>query len=157
MRPENVLTLKSNDCDYIYTLQSNSLNRCITYSLSDSSSTVYHPKISHDQKSFNPYPLLGAPSLPCWPRGMPLHMVRNEDIMQMEENACVYQNGTFELSMNLSNFAVLQSVADIQPDVDAVFRLIRGTPFSFLRPEPLTSPNIQKGILLEYINTKIYT
>ena len=34
------------------------------------------------------------------------------------------------------NFAVLQSVADYQPDVDAIYRLTRKTPFIFQRPLP---------------------
>ena len=94
--------------------------------------------------------MLGAPSLPCWPRGMPLHMVLNDDIKQQTDNTYIYQNGSYGTTENV-NFAVLQSVADIQPDVDAIYRLIRGTPFSFVRPEQMISPNIQKGKFLEYI------
>ena len=44
-----------------------------------------------------------------------------------------------------TNFAVLQSLADIQPDVDAVYRMIRDTPFSFVRPEPIPAPVVEKG------------
>ena len=44
------------------------------------------------------------------------------------------------------NFAVLQSVADFQPDVDAIYRLTRITPFSFPRPKPFVpAPIVQKG------------
>jgi len=43
-----------------------------------------------------------------------------------------------------ANFAVLQSLADIQPDVDAIYRLIRGTPFSFVRPASIDAPIVQK-------------
>ena len=122
--------------------------------LSDSTNKVYHPKVSPNQKIFNPYPMLGAPSLPCWPRGMPLHMVLNDGIKELKDNTYIYQNGSYDNTQNV-NFAVLQSVADIQPDVDAIYRLTRGTPFSFVRPEPMISPNIQKGKFLEYINIAI--
>ena len=94
-------------------------------------------------EGFNPYPLLGAPSLPCWPRGMPLHIVLDQDANGNAEDFRLYQN---ESSTNTAktNFAVLQSVADIQPDVDAIYRLVRGTPFSFIRPKPMIAPIIAK-------------
>jgi hypothetical protein len=71
-------------------------------------------------------------------------MVLNGDVNGNEEDFRLYQN---ESSTNkaTSNFAVLQSVADIQPDVDAIYRLIRGTPFSFVRPKPMIAPIIQKS------------
>ena len=94
-------------------------------------------------ESFNPYPLLGAPSLPCWPRGMPLRTVLNDDNNGDDEDFQLYQNKIYT-NMSDTKFAVLQSVADIQPDVDAIYRLIRGTPFSFVRPEPIFPENIRK-------------
>ena len=111
----------------------------------DLSTAVHEPKVSRDQMIFNPYPLLGAPSLPCWPRGMPLNMIQCKKCREYEEeNIHLYHN---ESSINTikANFAVLQSVADIQPDVDAIYRLTRETPFSFIRPESMTSPIIRKG------------
>ena len=44
------------------------------------------------------------------------------------------ENELIEVNQSLVDFAVLQSVADYQPDVDAIFRLTRKTPFSFRRP-----------------------
>ena len=44
------------------------------------------------------------------------------------------ENEANTFNQSLINFAVLQSVADSQPDVDAIFRLTRKTPFSFRRP-----------------------
>ena len=44
------------------------------------------------------------------------------------------ENELIAVNQSLASFAVLQSVADSQPDVDAIFRLTRKTPFSFLRP-----------------------
>ena len=44
-------------------------------------------------------------------------------------------------------FGVLQSLADIQPDVDAIYRMTRETPFNFKRPNPIPSLVEQRGFL----------
>ena len=94
---------------------------------------------------FNPYPILGAPTLPCWPRGMPLDLILDEhNIGKVDDEFRLYQDESLT-NTNESNFAVLQSLADIQPDVDAVYRLVRGTPFSFKRPNKIIAPSVQKG------------
>ena len=57
------------------------------------------------------------------------------------ENKPIYKN-----NQTATNFAVLQSVADFQPDVDAIYRLTRTTPLSFERPKPFVqAPIVQKG------------
>ena len=74
--------------------------------------------------AFNPYPSMGgvgskdASTPPCWPRGYPLELV---------QKPCSH-NYT---QKNASRIAVLQSLADNDPDVDAIFRLTRGVPFNF--------------------------
>ena len=45
-----------------------------------------------------------------------------------------------EVENNSITFGVLQSLADIQPDVDAIYRLTRETPFNFKRPQPIPTP-----------------
>ena len=76
---------------------------------------------------------------------MPLDLVLDENnIGNVDNEFRLYQNESLANTQN-SNFAVLQSLADIQPDVDAVYRLIRGTPFSFKRPNKIAAPSIQKG------------
>ena len=53
----------------------------------------------------------------------------------------------YKLNETKVNFAVLQSVADYQPDVDAIYRLTRKTPFVFQRPLPFVpAPAVQQGI-----------
>ena len=53
----------------------------------------------------------------------------------------------YKLNETKVNFAVLQSVADYQPDVDAIYRLTRETPFVFQRPVPFVpAPIVQQGI-----------
>ena len=74
--------------------------------------------------AFNPYPQMGGPSAtdpavpPSWPRGFPLDLIGS---------ACPHRL----VPANLSRVAVLQSLADHDPDVDAIYRLTRGVPFSF--------------------------
>ena len=74
---------------------------------------------------------------------MPLHMVLQDASFGSSKDFDAFQN---ESSGNKeeANFAVLQSLADIQPDVDAIYRLIRGTPFSFVRPASIDAPIVQK-------------
>jgi hypothetical protein len=79
---------------------------------------------------FNPYPTLGCPSASCWPRGFPLN-----DIMNTET-----WNASFEeSSLPLNSFGVLQSLADIQPDVDAIFRMTQSVPFLFEKTNKMSS------------------
>ena len=66
---------------------------------------------------------------------MPLDLVLDEsNIGKIDDEFRLYQEESLTNTKE-SNFAVLQSIADLQPDVDALYRLIRGTPFSFTRPE----------------------
>ena len=76
---------------------------------------------------------MGAPTKPCWPRGLPLHMIHDE------------VTNTSLMVNNLIKFGVLQSLADIQPDVDAIYRLTKDTPFNFNRPEPIPTPIEHSG------------
>ena len=78
--------------------------------------------------SFNPYPILGAPTSDTWPRGLPLTEILTTDTW----NVSLPQS----TKVNVSTFGVLQSLADIQPDVDAIYRMTHETPFLFERTEP---------------------
>jgi hypothetical protein len=77
--------------------------------------------------SFNPYPVLGAPTNTSWPRGLPLNEILNPDSW----NATLGEGK----SIRLTTFGVLQSLADIQPDVDAIYRMTQETPFMFRRKQ----------------------
>ena len=86
---------------------------------------------------------------------MPLDLVLDENnIGNVDNEFRLYQNDSIANTQN-PNFAVLQSLADIQPDVDAVYRLIRGTPFSFKRPKKIAAPSIQKGSLMFFEKSEI--
>ena len=81
---------------------------------------VVEPQLSNGTLVYNPYVKLGAPNSPCWPRGMPLDTVllaKNDDQLPHVKSS--------------ARFGVLQSLADVQPDVDALYRLTQETPFVF--------------------------
>jgi hypothetical protein len=40
-------------------------------------------------------------------------------------------------TVKLNTFGVIQSLADVEPDVDAIFRMTQKTPFMFDRPSQL--------------------
>ena len=71
--------------------------------------------------AFNPLPLMGGDGdpTPMWPRGFPLNLVRYP---------C---NHTLAPVEDMSTVAVLQSLADHEPDVDGIYRLTRNTPMMF--------------------------
>ena len=109
----------------------------------DPSIGIYEPPICPGSTTFNPYPLLGAPSLPCWPRGLPLNTIREKPI-SYNESQTIHFNDTTRPNKG-TQFGVLQSLADLQPDVDAIFRVVKKTPFYFLRPEPIQPQILQQG------------
>lgn len=73
----------------------------------------------------NPYPLMGATNSPCWPRGFPLECI------QFNEIEFAVTNGKHATKFNSSTIGVLQSLANHDPDVDAIYRLTQPLPFDF--------------------------
>ena len=70
----------------------------------------------------NPYPLMEPSVDGTWPRGFPLELIKDETTRGITE-------GTTALAME--HVAVVQSCADHDPDIDAVYRLTRTIPFTF--------------------------
>jgi hypothetical protein len=70
----------------------------------------------------NPYLLLGATSQPAWPRGFPLELMKISSI-----------STTTRKSVNLmrSELGVVQYLANHDPDVDAIYRLLLPLPLDF--------------------------
>jgi hypothetical protein len=62
---------------------------------------------------------MGAPTTPNWPRGFPL------DRIKASCGAIFKPHGTQKCS-------IFQSLANLEPDVDAIYRLTQPSPFSFL-------------------------
>lgn len=97
-----------------------------TFTLLKSQSKVNVSMVQKDTLFFNPYPYLGAPNPKCWPRGFPLSEVYHKSTT----------TETFKsVEMKIEQIAVLQSLADHQPDVDAIYRMTYKTPFEFYRNE----------------------
>ena len=70
----------------------------------------------------NPYPIMGAPwagKVPAWPRGYPLQYIKSNCSEKLNQ------------WNPLSSIDILQYLADVDPDVDGIFRLTRDIPFSF--------------------------
>ena len=70
----------------------------------------------------NPYPIMGAPSagnVPAWPRGYPLEKIKSNCSQMLNEWS------------KTRSIDIFQYLADVDPDVDGVFRLTREIPFSF--------------------------
>jgi len=71
--------------------------------------------------AFNPYPLMGAPSTPSWPRGFPLSLIKKPcdvELAAADEES-------------VRNVGVFQSLANHEPDVDGIFRLTLPIPFNW--------------------------
>ncbi|XP_061179250.1 uncharacterized protein LOC133187875 isoform X2 [Saccostrea echinata] len=81
-------------------------------------------KVETDTRAlfFNPYNYLGSSELKIWPRGFPL-----ENIMPSRNHEFKFVSETFVKE----KLGILQSIADHQPDVDAIYRLTEYTPFYF--------------------------
>jgi len=73
-----------------------------------------------ETNSFNPYPLMGAPFLPSWPRGFPLSHIKNN-----------HSYATKLKKIPAKEVGIIQSLANHDPDVDAIYRLTQPIPFDF--------------------------
>ncbi len=92
--------------------------------------------MGHQWPTYNPYPALGAPVLPSWPRGLPM-----SDVKEPLCSSSLLEVVNF--TVRRESVAVLQFVADYQPDVDAIYRLTMPIPFSFTKStvtKPLMTP-----------------
>ena len=101
---------------------------------------VLLPK-DHSWPTFNPYPKLGAPTLPSWPRGLPL-----DDI----KIANSFNAPLRPVTIDCSDIGVLQSLADYQPDVDAIYRSTQSIPFWFERSKEARHLIIPTGVMTPY-------
>ena len=101
---------------------------------------VLQPK-DHNWPTYNPYPTLGAPNLPSWPRGLPLDDIKVSNCSDTPLQRTIIKGGSI---------GVLQSLADYQPDVDAVFRLTMPIPFFFTLTKVDKHLMIPKGSLTPY-------
>lgn len=82
---------------------------------------------------FNPYPLMGGINT-SWPRGYPLSSLHESCSLQLE-------------TITSPNITIFQSLANYEPDVDAIFRLTQHTSFDFNGTKNLIYP---KGVLAPF-------
>lgn len=84
----------------------------------------------------NPYSIMGATSVDVpWPRGLPL----SEYHTKRTRRSCTLSTK--------SNAIIWQSLANNDPDVDAIYRFTRQLPFSFTKHEPI---EIAKKVFVPY-------
>ena len=95
----------------------------------------------HTATTYNPYPYLGAPTLPSWPRGLPLSHIKQPE---------TYNRCAEPARIRHGSVAVLQSLADHQPDVDAIFRFVMPIPFNFQRSDATRPLMIPARVLTPY-------
>eukprot|EP01038_Epipyxis_sp_PR26KG_P006993 gene6993-9557_t len=77
---------------------------------------------------FNPYPFMVNMKNAVWPRGFPL-----EKIKYLTPNVSrEYRFRTDAKKLPLSSVGIIQSLANHDPDVDAIYRLTQPLPFNFL-------------------------
>ena len=91
----------------------------------DKLETLHTKRVHVDGHLFNPYPLF-VPTYETrhafmWPRGFPLRYINNQST-----------HGRIGEPVSNSHPAVIQLLADIDPDVDAMYRLTRPLPIRFM-------------------------
>lgn len=74
---------------------------------------------------FNPYPLFDANHNPAWPRGFPAERILSNSSMHDAPIA------THTVSVPASSIGVVQYLANHDPDVDSLYRMIRPLPLDF--------------------------
>jgi hypothetical protein len=83
---------------------------------------------NHAHAVYNPYPKMGAPSMPSWPRGQPLDTIKND---------ATYSAELVPQQLPAAQIGAIQSLAQNDPDMDAIYRLTQPIPFEFTAPAGL--------------------
>ena len=74
--------------------------------------------------TYNPYPAMSPSSGLLWPRGLPLRHIK-----KLQQ----YSTSVTTVKVEPKSIAVLQSLSDVSPDLDAICRLTAATPIVFKR------------------------
>ena len=97
--------------------------------------------LHHTWPTYNPYPVLGAPVLPSWPRGLPINDVRIRKCST---------TGIKRVTVESKFIGVLQSLSDYRPDADKVYDTVVPIPFFFIRSTETRPLVVPKGIFSPY-------
>lgn len=96
---------------------------------------VHVPKGSYNADVFNPFPVFGASHNPSWPRGFPVDRVlSNSSSSSSPHSHAHYRPPQIELvvaAIPVETIAVVQYLANHDPDVDSIYRLTRPLPLDF--------------------------
>ncbi|XP_021340121.1 uncharacterized protein LOC110441333 [Mizuhopecten yessoensis] len=81
-----------------------------------------HVTVCNDAQTqlVNPYPYFGVKETYTWPRGFPLQDIKNKTTLPKLCN-----------SSDSITLGIIQSLANQQPDIDAIYRMTRDAPFDF--------------------------
>ena len=88
---------------------------------------------------------MGAPSYPSWPRGLPLEQIKATNLDKLP---------LVNVDIPKSKISVIQSLANGDPDVDAIYRLTQPLTFSFPQQYKGGNLNIPKGDASDEKNSK---
>ena len=87
---------------------------------------------------FNPYPYFQPTNDTfIWPRGFPLQFIRDERTYEVNSESLELKVAD---DVEFDSIAVIQSLADHDPDVDAIYRMTRPLPISFQRQKSILIP-----------------
>lgn len=111
----------------------NSNSNGISNGAHGAASVVIVEPANYPHTYFNPYPVMGAPSSPCWPRGYPL-----EHIKDVNHSTVLSSMTKIDLAER-EVVGIVQTLANHDPDVDAIYRLLQPLPFSFPSRGPLVA------------------
>lgn len=116
---------------------------------------LYHVNVpfAYNFSLLNPYPLMGATAHPAWPRGYPLHLLKATyhhysstptSAVAAPLSSPHAASNSFVLNkvaVPAASVGVVQYLANHDPDVDAIYRLVQPLPLNFqLRQHPLLLP-----------------
>jgi hypothetical protein len=87
--------------------------------------TILVPELQNSTECgvFNPYPFYRPSVIDIWPRGYPLDKINSAEC-QLRDRYCLREVPSHRIG-------IFQSVADKDPDVDAIYRLTRALPIHF--------------------------
>ena len=96
--------------------------------------------VNHNWITWNPYPVMGAPEVDSWPRGLPI-----DDALNKESSNAPLK----ETTVSKQSIAVLQSLSDRQPDADELYQVLMSLPFYFNK-RPMKMVMVPKQSLTPY-------
>lgn len=130
------------DDDNVVIDEMHSLDRFSPIIASRSVMTEHRRNHSHHQHLFNPYvhfnnTATAAPGASIWPRGFPLDVIQSHTLLTKHRHihhAVVHRHLRNQAHDAIDDsVALLQSIADVNPDVDAIYRLVQRLPVHFHR------------------------